>query len=54
MENKESKKNHFKRLKESLKSRGKATAELDASKNPQKFMEQNKNPSIKNNKGVAF
>lgn len=32
----------------------KATAELDASKDPQKFMDSMKNPSIKGTKGVAF
>lgn len=32
----------------------KAMSELNASKNPEKFMEDNKNMSIKDAKGVAF
>ncbi len=33
---------------------GKATAELDASRNPEAFLKKMKNPSWKNLKGVAF
>lgn len=40
------------RLKTMIK--GKAKSELQASKNPKKFMEENKEPSIKNRKGIAF
>lgn len=54
MDNKE----RFKRLKKMLNNKqpnyGKATAELDASKNPMKFLQDNKNMSLKGKKGVAF
>jgi hypothetical protein len=40
------------RLKKMIK--GKANSELKASKNPKKFMEENKEPSIKGLKGIAF
>lgn len=54
--------NKFQRLKEYLKKpekrmvapEGKATAELDASKNPLEFLKKNKNMSIKGKKGIAF
>ena len=32
----------------------KATAEKDASKNPMKYLRENKEPSIKKLKGIAF
>ena len=35
-------------------SKNKANSELKASKDPEKFMEENKEPSIKGRKGVAF
>lgn len=44
----------FSHLKDMQAKHGKATAELDASKNPEKFMEKMKNPSINGLKGVAF
>lgn len=47
------KKDRFKRTKKHLKAR-KAMAELNASKNPIKYLEENKEPSIKGLKGVAF
>lgn len=47
------KKKRFKKLRAALKSKGKATAELDASKNPQAFEKANIEPSIKDRKGVA-
>ncbi len=54
MDNKE----RFKKLKKMLNNKqsnyGKATAELDASKNPMKFIADNKNMSIKGRKGVAI
>lgn len=53
--------NNFKNLKALFKEtysrnkkKNKATAELDASKNPEGFLKKNKNPSIKGKKGVAF
>lgn len=50
--------NKFKLLDKLLKAKqskyGKATAELDASKNPMKFIKDNKNMSIKKLKGVAI
>lgn len=47
-------KDKFKRLKKMLGKGRKATAELDASRNPEKFMRENKNPSIKGLKGIAI
>lgn len=46
----------FKRLKRILNAQpnGKATAELEASKDPMKYIKDNKNPSWKKLKGVAF
>lgn len=44
----------FKKLKTLIQSKGKATAELEASKNPEQFLKKMKNPSWKNLKGVAF
>ena len=48
------KKERFKRVKSLIQPKGKATAELDASKDPMKWMETHKNMSIKKLKGVAF
>jgi hypothetical protein len=49
------KKDKFYRIKKMWGKKGKkATAEKDASKNPKKFMEDNKEPSIKGLKGIAF
>lgn len=49
--------NKFKLLDKLLKAKqskyGKATAELDASKNPMKFIKDNKNFSLKGKKGIA-
>jgi len=45
---------HFQRLKDMLKKHRKANSELKASANPMKFIEDNKNMSIKGLKGVAF
>lgn len=47
------KKKRFNRTKTLMQPKGKATAELDASKNPQKFMADNKNMKIPK-KGFAF
>lgn len=47
------KKDRFKKLKKALKSKGKATAELEASKNPMKFAKDNIEPSLKGKKGIA-
>lgn len=47
------KKNKFKKLKEKLKGKRKATAELEASKNPMKFAKDNIEPSLKGKKGIA-
>lgn len=44
-------KKRFGRLKKTI---GKAHAERDASRNPEKFLKENKNPSIKGLKGVAL
>lgn len=44
----------FSHLKEMLKRYKKASAGLEASRNPMKFIEDNKNPSIKGLRGVAF
>lgn len=54
MNNKEEK--HFKKLKGMFKKRpeGIAQSEAVASKNPEKFIKDNKNMSIKGRKGVAF
>lgn len=41
-------------LAEMLKKHKKAHAEIDASKNPMKFIKDNRNMSIKGSKGVAF
>jgi hypothetical protein len=54
MSEEEKKEKRFRRTKRLLHPEGKATAELDASKNPMKYMETHKNMSIKNKKGVAF
>jgi hypothetical protein len=49
------KKDNFKKIKGMLKKGGpKATAEKDASNNPEAFMKKMKNPNIKNLKGIAF
>lgn len=47
------KKERFGKLKKALKSKGKATAELDASKNPMKSLKDKSYLNIKNKKGVA-
>ena len=47
-----SKKNKFKKLKDSLAK--KATAELEASKDPEKFLKKMTNADIRKVKGVAF
>lgn len=48
-------KEKFKKIKYLMKKNSKkATAELDASKNPEKFMKKMKNPSIRSLKGIAF
>lgn len=49
-------KDQFKKLRALLqkKSSRKATAELEASKNPMKFMKDNKNMSLRGLKGVGF
>jgi hypothetical protein len=50
--------NKFKLLEKMLKDRlaktGKATAEINASKNPMKYISDSKNMSIKKNKGIAL
>ncbi len=47
-------KEKYSRLKKLLKSRGKkATAELDASKDPMGFVKRNIEPSLKGKKGIA-
>lgn len=48
------KKDRFGRIKKLIQPDGKATAELDASKNPMAFMKANKNMSLRGKKGVAF
>lgn len=47
------KKERFKRLKTLLQPKGKATAELEASKNPLKWLSEHKNMKIPS-KGFAF
>lgn len=47
------KKDRFKRTKKLLQGRGKATAELDASKDPMGFAKRNIEPSLKGKKGIA-
>ncbi len=47
------KKDRFKRVKKLIQPSGKATAELDASKDPMKYMKSNKNMKIPS-KGFAF
>lgn len=47
-------KDRFMHLKDMLSKHKKAKSELEASKNPEKFMEKNKNMSIRGLKGVAF
>jgi hypothetical protein len=47
-------KQRFSHLKEMLKKHKKANSELEASKNPLKFIQANRNPSIRGLKGVAF
>jgi len=54
MSKEEKKEKRFRRTKTLIQPQGKATAELDASKNPMGYMESHKNMSIKNKKGVAF
>ena len=54
MEDLKPKKQRFKRLRTLLQPSGKATAELEASKDPEKFMKKMKNMSLKGLKGVAF
>lgn len=49
----DTKKKRFKRLRAALKSRGKATAELDASKDPMGFAKRNIEQSLKGKKGIA-
>lgn len=44
----------FKKIKELMGRGQKATAELDASKNPMKYIQTHKNMSIKGLRGVAF
>lgn len=44
----------FKQLRKMIQVNRKAQSQRKASKNPKKFMEENKEPSIKNLKGVAF
>lgn len=49
------KKDKFHRIKKIWGKKGpKATAERDASKNPKKFLEENKEPNIKKLRGIAF
>lgn len=48
------KKERFGKTKKLMQSKGKATAEADASRDPMGFMERNKNMSLKGKKGVAF
>lgn len=48
------KKKRFKLIRKLIQPNGKATAELDASKNPMGWLESHKNMSIKGKKGVAF
>lgn len=47
---------YFKRLRKMMTQSGgrKATAALEASKNPMKFIKDNKSMNIKGNKGAAF
>lgn len=47
-------KDRFMHLKSMMKKHKRANSELEASANPQKFMDKMKNPSIKNKKGIAF
>lgn len=47
------KKEKYKRLKTLLQPKGKATAELEASKDPMGFAKRNIEPSLKNKKGIA-
>lgn len=47
------KKKRFNKLKEALKNKGKATAELDASKNPMKALKDKSYLSLKGKKGIA-
>lgn len=49
----DNKKKNFKRLREAISSKGKATAELEASKNPQAFVKQNYAASLVGKKGIA-
>ncbi len=44
----------FNHLKDLMKKHRKANSEIEASNNPQKFMDKMKNPSIKGKKGIAF
>lgn len=53
MQKPEEKKKNFQRLRAALKSYGKATAELDASKNPMAALKDKSYLNIKNKKGVA-
>lgn len=48
------KKKRFEKVSSMMQPKGKATAELDASKNPMKWMKSHKTMSIKKLRGVAF
>ncbi len=48
------KKDRFHKIKKSMEKKFKAHAEIEASENPIKFMKENKEPSLKGKKGVAF
>lgn len=50
---KQEKKRNFEKLRNAMKSYGKATAELDASKNPMKALKDKSYLNIKGKKGVA-
>lgn len=49
----DNKKEHFKRLREALRNKGKATAELEASADPQGFVKKNYAASLVGKKGIA-
>lgn len=47
-------KDRFAKIKKAMESKFKAHSEEEASKNPKKFMEENKEPSLKNKKGIVI
>ena len=49
----ENKKEKYSRIKKMLAPKGKAMAELEASKDPMGFAKRNIEPSLKNKKGIA-